>query len=66
MPAVLNLATVTRNELKQDIAEAVMAGDVVAAKIRFGLLEEMIDVDGFESVDEINEYYQVKSLIKSL
>lgn len=66
MTAVLNLATVTRNELKQDIAEAVMAGDVVAAKIRFGLLEEMIDVDGFESVDEINEYYQVKSLIKSL
>jgi hypothetical protein len=64
--SVLNLATVTRVEIKKDLVEAIMAGDVVSAVIRLGILEEMIAEEGFESVDEINEYYQVKRLIKSI
>jgi hypothetical protein len=62
----INLATVTREELKKDISEAVMNGDAIAAKIRFGFLGEVIDREGFESVDEINEYYMVRDVISKM
>lgn len=66
MKTVLNLATVTREEIKMEIAEAVLNGDVVAATIRLSILEEMIAEQGFRSIEEINEYYQVKHLIKQI
>jgi hypothetical protein len=62
----INLATVTREELKKDIADAVMNGDAIAAKIRFSFLGEIIDKEGFESVDEINEYYMVRTVISEM
>lgn len=65
MTNVLNLATVTRKELKKDIAEAVLEGNVVSAKIRLSVLSEMIAEEGFESVDEINEFYAIQGLIRA-
>lgn len=62
----INLETVTREELKKDIAEAVINGDALAAKIRFGFLGEIIDREGFESIDEINEYYMARTVISSM
>lgn len=63
MTTVLNLATVTRVELKKEIVEAIMADDIVAAKIRLIVLDELISEEGFESIEEINEYYQVRRLV---
>jgi hypothetical protein len=59
----LNLNVVTREEIKADIAEAIMNGDIVAAKVRFIILDEIITEQGFESAEEISEYYQIKHFV---
>jgi hypothetical protein len=62
----LNLNAVTRKDIKADIAEAIMNGDVVAAKVRLVILDEIIGEEGFESTQEITEYYEVKHLVDRL
>ena len=62
----LTLATVTREEIKKELAEAVFNGDIVTAKVRLAILEELITEEGFESVEEIDEYYQVRHFINHL
>jgi hypothetical protein len=59
----LNLNVVTRGEIKADIAEAIMNGDIVAAKVRFIILDEIITEQGFESAEEISDYYQIKHFV---
>lgn len=61
----LNLSVITRKEIKEDIAESVMNGDMVAAKIRLVILEEMITEEGFYSIEEISEYYRIKKFINN-
>ena len=57
------LSKLNRVELKMELAEAVMNGDIVAAKIRLIFLEELISEQGFEGVDEIAEFYHIKHLV---
>jgi hypothetical protein len=58
------VAGLNRAEVKKDLVEAIEAGDILLANIRLVYLEEIIDSDGFESVDEIAEVYTIKHLIQ--
>jgi hypothetical protein len=58
--------TLTVNEIKAAVAQAVLEGDIVAAKARLVLWEDIITEAGFESSQDITEYYKVKHLVDKL
>lgn len=61
----INLAELTREDAKDGVVTRLMVGDVVGAAMFLGFFEEFIAEEGFESVEEINQYYKVKRLVDS-
>jgi hypothetical protein len=63
---VFNMNSVTVEEIKAAVADAVLEGDIVAAKTRLILWEDLITEEGFKSSQDITDYYNAKHLIDSL
>jgi hypothetical protein len=59
---------ITVEEIKEGVKSALLEMDIIIAKSRLSIWEEMITEKGFKdySMEDISEYYQIKHIVEEL
>lgn len=65
---VIIMDEITVKEIRAGVKEALLEMDIVAAKTRLIIWEDMISESGFEeySVRDITEYYKIKHIVDAM